>query len=137
MNPQINEDSRLNFTDSVEYLKDLKIVKNEENILHAAGRINKNLRLFEGHFPDMPVMPGAFHILMAVKIIEKSEGKAFFMSKVKGAKFRIPLYPGDLIEIYCNLKSKESKSIEAQCIIRKGGREASKFNLLLIEKSQG
>ena len=65
--------------------------------------------VFQGHFPRQPVLPGVLIIeamaqTAAVFVVETLEGAAagklvYFMS-VDGARFRRPVFPGDVLKIH-------------------------------------
>ncbi len=71
--------------------------------------VTNNEPHFQGHFPDMPIMPGVMIIeamaqtsgvLVGVTmgLIDK-QAKVFFMG-VDGAKFRRKVVPGDVLELH-------------------------------------
>jgi 3-hydroxyacyl-[acyl-carrier-protein] dehydratase len=71
--------------------------------------VTNNEPHFQGHFPDMPIMPGVMIIeamaqtsgvLVGVTmgLIDK-QAKVFFMG-VDGVKFRRKVVPGDVLELY-------------------------------------
>jgi len=75
----------------------------------ALKNVSVNEPFFQGHFPDLPVMPGALImeamaqtaiILFAYDNQEKEADKLFLFGSVK-ARFLNPVYPGDqmMIEI--------------------------------------
>jgi 3-hydroxyacyl-[acyl-carrier-protein] dehydratase len=64
---------------------------------------------FQGHFPDMPVMPGVMIIEamaqtsgvlvgLSMDLVDKN-AKVFFMG-VDGVKFRRKVVPGDVLELH-------------------------------------
>ena len=68
--------------------------------------INENF--FQGHFPNMPVMPGVLIIesmaqTAAVFVVEtlgpKAHGKVVYFMSIENAKFRRPVVPGDQLRI--------------------------------------
>jgi 3-hydroxyacyl-[acyl-carrier-protein] dehydratase len=73
----------------------------------ALKNVTYNEPFFQGHFPDLKVMPGvlvmeaiaqAGGILLHYSIPEP-ENKFVFLSKIDKAKFRKPIIPGDQIRI--------------------------------------
>ena len=69
--------------------------------------INENF--FQGHFPDMPVMPGVLIIesmaqTAAVFVVETlgpaAHGKVVYFMSIDSAKFRRPVVPGDQLRIH-------------------------------------
>lgn len=68
--------------------------------------VSPNLPLFQGHFPDYPVLPGV--ILMealaqaasfSVLVDRGDEGAIGFLTGIDGAKFRRQVRPGDTVRL--------------------------------------
>ncbi len=64
---------------------------------------------FQGHFPDHPIMPGVLiveamaqtaAVLVVATLGEDAEGKLVYFMSVDNARFRKPVTPGDVLEIY-------------------------------------
>jgi 3-hydroxyacyl-[acyl-carrier-protein] dehydratase len=65
-----------------------------------------NEEFFQGHFPDMPVMPGVLIVealaqLGAVSILSKEEfkGKTAFLAGIDKARFKKKVFPGDRLDL--------------------------------------
>jgi 3-hydroxyacyl-[acyl-carrier-protein] dehydratase len=65
---------------------------------------------FQGHFPGKPVMPGVLIIeslaqVGAVVLLshEDYKGKIAYFTAIKEAKFRKSVFPGDMLELHCEL----------------------------------
>lgn len=77
-----------------------------------------NESFFQGHFPDVPVMPGVLiieamaqtaGILVVHTLGAEGEGKLVYFMTIDAAKFRKPIVPGDTIHIYVQvIKSRGS-----------------------------
>lgn len=72
----------------------------------AYKNVTANEYFFQGHFPDMPVMPGVLIIEAlaqagAVAILSKEEfkGKIAFFGAINRAKFRRNVVPGDTLKL--------------------------------------
>lgn len=89
--------------------------------------VSANEMHFCGHFPEMHVMPGVLIIealaqVGAVSILteEENKGKIAFFGGIKNARFRQQVYPGDVLELECEM------------IVRKGpvgiGKAVAKVN---------
>ena len=68
-----------------------------------------NEPFFQGHFPARPVMPGVLIIeamaqTAAVLVVHtlgpESEGKLVYFMSVDNARFRRPVFPGDLLDVH-------------------------------------
>jgi 3-hydroxyacyl-[acyl-carrier-protein] dehydratase len=62
---------------------------------------------FKGHFRDMPIMPGVLIIEAMAQasglIIGKGNKKGAYLSRVKDARFKKPVVPGDQLVIKASL----------------------------------
>lgn len=64
-----------------------------ENRINAMIEIDPLHPIFKGHFPDVPVLPGAIMMQMAKEILEESEQKSLIIKKVGQIKFLQMLNP--------------------------------------------
>lgn len=79
----------------------------------AYKNVSFNEPFFQGHFPDLPVMPGVLIMealaqtggLMVIADWppEKIAGSIFLFSGMDGVKFRQPVRPGDRLDLECSL----------------------------------
>jgi 3-hydroxyacyl-[acyl-carrier-protein] dehydratase len=86
--------------------KVIDVVANEQ----ATGikNVSINEPYFQGHFPARPVMPGVLIIeamaqTAAVLVVHtlgpESEGKLVYFMSVDNARFRRPVFPGDVLHV--------------------------------------
>ena len=70
--------------------------------------VSINEHYFQGHFPTRPVMPGVLIIeamaqTAAVLVVHtlgsESEGKLVYFMSVDNARFRRPIFPGDVLHV--------------------------------------
>lgn len=72
--------------------------------VRAQGLVPKSSTIFDNHFPNYPLMPGAFLLECMAQttgwlLIALNGFKAMpFMAGVKDAKFRSAVFPGDALE---------------------------------------
>ena len=79
-------------------LKDFYKIKNKEksedqNVFYFEIEINKDHPIFEGHFPDNPVMPGVCMMQIIKEITEDIVGTKLFMEKCSNVKFMAVINP--------------------------------------------
>lgn len=73
----------------------------------ALKNVTYNEEFFQGHFPDVRIMPGVLIVeamaqaggILLFHSIEKPETKFVLFSKIDNMKFRRPVVPGDQIRI--------------------------------------
>ncbi len=73
----------------------------------ALKNVTYNEEFFQGHFPDVRIMPGVLIVesmaqaggILLFHSIEKPESKFVLFSKIDDMKFRRPVVPGDQIRI--------------------------------------
>ena len=90
------------------------------NVTKSAGcvgikNVTNNEPYFQGHFPEMPVMPGVLIIeAMAQTAAAYSsitddldvEGKVVLFMGIDKAKFRRPVVPGDRLELHVSIETR-------------------------------
>lgn len=72
--------------------------------------VSGNEPFFQGHFPEMPVMPGVLVLEAlaqtgAVALLSMGEfkGKTVLFGGVKNARFRRQVVPGDVLQLHCEI----------------------------------
>lgn len=71
----------------------LKATDMQELRIKASCTINPEHAIFEGHFPQQPVVPGVCMVQMIKEILEQSLGKKLLMSAASQLKFLQLLVP--------------------------------------------
>ena len=78
--------------------------------IQALGSPTVNEPFFQGHFPQKHVMPGVLLIEalaqvggVAVLALPENRGKLAFLGRVKDARFKRQVVPGDVVELECRL----------------------------------
>jgi 3-hydroxyacyl-[acyl-carrier-protein] dehydratase len=110
----------------------------------AIKNVTVNESFFQGHFPDLKVMPGVLVVealaqaggILLYNSIPDPEDKLVFLSKIDNMKFRKPVVPGDQIRLeveIVKLKSRvgyiKVKAIVGQEVVTEGDMMASMVNL--------
>jgi len=69
--------------------------------------VTMNEPVFQGHFPDFPVMPGVLIVeamaqvacILAMRVLKKEGSASVFFTGIDGVKFRKPVVPGDVLRL--------------------------------------
>lgn len=87
------------------------VLNADATTLHARTRVNPDWDIFQGHFPDLPIMPGVLLIetvaqagalIVGLKGGIK-DGAFIAFTGVEQAKFRRAVNPGDIMDIHAEL----------------------------------
>ena len=82
---------------------------------YAIGRkcITYDEPYFQGHFPEMPIMPGVLQVealaqtgAVAILSEEENRGKIALFGGIKDARFKAQVRPGDVLELSCEITSR-------------------------------
>ena len=105
-----------------------------EDHIHARKKIDPAMELFQGHFPDFPVLPGvllceaafqAAAILMS-KSAPPGDGQVPVVTRQNNTKFRRMVRPGETIDIEVDLTERLANaffftgkvSVEGKTVVR-------------------
>lgn len=86
--------------------------------IHAVKAVSMNEEFFQGHFPAQPIMPGVLQIeamaqaaaILGIETLELAgTGKLVFFMGIENAKFRAPVSPGCLLDMYVEFVQKRSR----------------------------
>lgn len=87
-----------------------KVTKIEENVIEGIKNVTANEPHFQGHFPEIPIMPGVLIIESLAQLggilIMSKEGNAKKLGVLTGVnnfKFRKQVVPGDVLELRSEL----------------------------------
>lgn len=116
----------------------------DKGIVIGQKNVTINESFFQGHFPDVPLMPGVL-ILEAlaqtggvlVHLKAKSQKIAVLLS-VNHAKFRNPVRPGDVLMLRCEgvLFSSKGGRVHAVATVEDKVAVEAEIGFALVDKSQ-
>lgn len=101
-----------------------RVINIEENkSITAIKNVTFNEPFFQGHFPNMPIMPGVL-ILEALAqtgaaiVLSKEEnrGKIALFVGANNVKFRRMVIPGDVLKLECNVLRYRANFGVAKCV---------------------
>ncbi len=90
--------------------------------------VTVNEPFFQGHFPQKHVMPGVLLIEamaqvggVAVLALPENQGKLAFLGRVKDARFKRQVVPGDVVELECHLTRQKGPIGVGECTAKVDG----------------
>lgn len=115
----------------VEFVKDTRI--------KALKNVTINEPFFQGHFPDMPIMPGVLIVEAmgqagGVLVIESQppehQGKPIFFMGFDSVRFRKPVIPGDQLILELEMLKKRSKVVKMASVAKVDGQVVAEAQLM-------
>ena len=116
----------------------------EENRIVGVKNVTSNEHFFQGHFPDVPIMPGVL-ILEAlaqtggILVHQKSQNsKIALLLNVNNAKFRRPVVPGDVLTLHATglyIGSRGGR-IQAKALVDEHLAVEAEIGFALVQKEQ-
>lgn len=82
----------------------IRSIADANGLIAATIEINARHRIFEGHFPGQPVVPGVCMMEMVKEITEAATGKDIFLHKADNVKFLSVIDPGVSGQVQAQIK---------------------------------
>jgi 3-hydroxyacyl-[acyl-carrier-protein] dehydratase len=107
----------------------------------ALKNVTVNEPYFQGHFPEIPVMPGvlileamgqAGGVLAYVSLPEKLKERLIYFAGIDKAKFRKPVVPGDQLILEAKLINIRSKAVRMTGIAKVDGEKVAEAELMAV-----
>jgi 3-hydroxyacyl-[acyl-carrier-protein] dehydratase len=106
-----------------------RIVSYEEGIMVAEKTIPEDLDIFQGHYPEHPILPGVIlcealfqtGALLIARMLQDEQNIPHgvpVLTRIEGARFKRPVGPGSVIQMQVNLKEKVAGSWFIKGILR-------------------
>ena len=102
--------------------------------IRARKNVTVNEAMFNGHFPDNPVVPGVIQIeamgqtgalLALLSGAKLDDEKSIYVTAINDCRFRRPVIPGDVMELGAKVVAKKLGMWKLACETRVGGELAS------------
>lgn len=81
--------------------------------------VSMNEPYFQGHFPANPIMPGVLNVesmIQAARVLVRRRQASFSLRKIRHARFRQMVRPGEQLMI--KVKKKEDGSFQGQAFLK-------------------
>lgn len=98
--------------------------------------VTVNEPFFQGHFPQKHVMPGVLLIEamaqvggVAILSLPENQGKLAYLGRVRDARFKRQVVPGDVVEMECRLTKRRGPVGVGTCRATVNGQEAAAAEL--------
>ncbi len=98
--------------------------------------VTVNEPFFQGHFPQKHVMPGVLLIEamaqvggVAILSLPENQGKLAYLGRVRDARFKRQVVPGDVVEMECTLTKRRGPVGVGTCRATVNGQEAAAAEL--------
>ena len=115
--------------------------------IKAIKNVSANEPVFQGHFPENPIMPGVLMVeamaqamaILAIKTIEHeynrdAKGSIFYFAGIDSVRFKRPVLPGDQLQIQVKLLKHKGQIWKAQGTAMVGDELACEAQLLAAYK---
>ena len=97
-------------------------------------RFNLDHPIFQGHFPSMPVVPGACLVQMAGELSSKVLGKKFQVSMAQNVKFVQVIHPDEVDTVSFDILWSETEGGYAtKCLVHNEGETYAMMKVTLSE----
>lgn len=97
-------------------------------------RFNLDHPIFQGHFPSMPVVPGACLVQMAGELSSKVLGKKFQVSMAQNVKFVQVIHPDEVDTVSFDILWSETEGGYAtKCLVHNEGETYAMMKITLSE----
>jgi 3-hydroxyacyl-[acyl-carrier-protein] dehydratase len=109
--------------------------------VQALKNVTMNEPFFQGHFPEIPVMPGvlileamgqAGGVLAHVSMPERLQGRLVYFTSIDKARFRTPVVPGDQLIIESNILNIRSKAVRMSSLAKVDGKKVAEAELMAV-----
>jgi 3-hydroxyacyl-[acyl-carrier-protein] dehydratase len=109
--------------------------------VQALKNVTMNEPFFQGHFPEIPVMPGvlileamgqAGGVLAHVSMPEKLQGRLVYFTSIDKARFRKPVVPGDQLIIESKIINIRSKAVRMTSVAKVDGKKVAEAELMAV-----
>ena len=115
-----------------------RVLEFNDRELVAIKLVSANEPFFQGHFPDLPIMPGVLIVealaqaacVGARKIYPEVEGLVPVLAGIDKARFRRPVRPGDVLRLSVRYLQRRGRSMRVEGVASVEGETAASATIL-------
>lgn len=120
-----------------------RVLSHNDDSIKALKNVTANEPFFNGHFPELAVMPGVLQVEAMAQvsglILALSEGfdasaEIAFLAGVDNAKFKRVVIPGDQLIIEAKVLARRKSLLKAQATVHVDNELASSAEIILVIK---
>ncbi|WP_114790359.1 3-hydroxyacyl-ACP dehydratase [Niabella yanshanensis] len=113
----------------IENLYKLDSFDNDAQKAVASVTLNAQHKIFEGHFPGQPVLPGVCQLQMVKELLERATGQNLFLSEAGNCKFLQMIDPTQTNVLVITIDYKaEGETVACNAVIKSGDAVYLKMN---------
>ena len=106
--------------DSFFFIKEMQA--NENGDTHFIVRLNTGHRIYEGHFPQMPVVPGVCTIQIVKECLQAARNEELQYTNIINCKFPTMIVPSMTQEFFIDITAtEEDKTISMKASVKGDG----------------
>ena len=112
--------------------------------IHAQKNVSINEDFFNGHFPNKAVMPGVLIIealaqaagILGFMTMNKTpeEGSIYYFAGVDNVRFKNPVIPGEVIDLYATIRSEKKGIWKFDCKAEVSGKNVCEATILCADR---
>ncbi len=105
----------------IENLYTLDSFNDDAQKVIASVTLNAHHKIFEGHFPGQPVLPGVCQLQMVKELLERATGQKLFLSEAGNCKFLQMIDPTQTNVLVITIDYKaEGEVVTCNAVIKSG-----------------
>ena len=106
-------------------------VESEEGKIIARIKLNPDHQIYEGHFPEQPVVPGVTQLQVLKDILENQTSSKLVLSQMTFAKYLFPILPHESSDLIVQVDfSFSENAFKVNAVIKDKDQIFTKFKAL-------
>lgn len=95
--------------------------------------LNTTHPVYEGHFPQKPIVPGVCQVQIIKQLVEKALNQTFLMSEAREIKFLNMILPNEINQLTCHIDYtiNNDKSCKIAALLMGGDKTLTKLKATL------